>query len=321
VPIEGVISVWDSDSIYKIPSMLHQQMLDEIICHRLAIIAKPADLSIWDKLVFSLEHPQHEVTIAMVGKYVGLTESYKSLSEALIHAGLHTRTKVNIRYVDSERIIDEGIGLLDGVDAILVPGGFGKRGIEGKVRAVQHAREGLLPYLGICLGMQVAVIEYARNVCGLAEANSTEFDPDTPHPVIALITEWQDRTGRVERRDQTSDLGGTMRLGAQAAVLEAGSLARRIYGSEIISERHRHRYEVNEFYVPKLKEKGLRVSGVTRADQLVEMVELPNHPWFVGCQFHPEFTSTPRTGHPLFKAFIEAALAHQSSRSGTQIAA
>jgi CTP synthase len=320
VPIEGVISVWDADSIYKIPSMLHQQMLDEIICHRLGILARPADLSPWDKLVYALEHPQHELTIAMVGKYVGLTESYKSLSEALNHAGMHTRSKVNIRYIDSERIMDEGVGLLEGVDAVLVPGGFGKRGIEGKIRAVQHARENGIPYLGICLGMQVAVIEYARNVCGLAGANSTEFDPETPHPVVALITEWQDRTGKVEKRDVNSDLGGTMRLGAQAALLEAGSLARKVYGKEIISERHRHRYEVNDNYVARMKEKGLRVAGLTQAEQLVETVELPGHPWFFGCQFHPEFTSTPRQGHPLFKAFIEAALEHQAART-RQIAA
>jgi CTP synthase len=322
VPLEGVISVWDSDSIYKIPSMLQHQMLDEIICHKLGILARSADLSIWSRLVDSLEHPQHEVTIAMVGKYVGLTESYKSLSEALTHAGIHTRSKVNIRYVDSERLIDEGLGALAGVDAVLVPGGFGKRGIEGKVKAVQYARESGIPYLGICLGMQVAVIEYARDMCGLADANSTEFDPDTPHPVVALITEWQDRDGRIERRDAASDLGGTMRLGAQTATLDSNSLVRKIYGSDLINERHRHRYEVNNQYVDRLKERGLRVSGLTRSvtangqpQQLVEMVELPNHPWFVGCQFHPEFTSTPRGGHPLFKSFIEAALAYQATKA------
>jgi CTP synthase len=315
VPLEGVISVWDTDSIYKIPSMLHQQMLDEIICHKLAILARPADLSIWDRLVYSLEHPQNSVTIAMVGKYVGLTESYKSLSEALIHAGLHTRTKVNIRYVDSERLVDEGIDPVADVDAILVPGGFGKRGIEGMVRAAQFARERGVPYLGVCLGLQIAVIEFARNVCGLAGASSTEFDPDTPHPVIALITEWQDRDGRIERRDANSDLGGTMRLGAQPANLESGSVVRRIYGSEVINERHRHRYEVNDHYVARLEERGLRMSGRTKAGHLVEMVELPSHPWFVGCQFHPEFTSTPRTGHPLFKSFVEAALARQSVKA------
>ena len=321
VALEGVISVWDSDSIYKIPGMLHRQMLDEIICHKLNILARAADLSVWDKLVYSLEHPQHEVTIAMVGKYVGLTESYKSLTEALIHAGIHTRAKMNIRYIDSERIDAEGVGLLEGVDGILVPGGFGPRGIEGKIKAVQHARENGIPYLGICLGLQIAVIEYARNVVGLAGANSTEFDPDTPNPVIALITEWQDRDGKVERRDQNSSLGGTMRLGAQAAALEPGSLARKVYGVDSINERHRHRYEVNDQYLQRLKDKGLRVSGLTKAEGLVEMVELPAHPWFVGCQFHPEFTSTPRAGHPLFKAFVEAALAFQAGAAKAPMAA
>ncbi len=321
VQLEGVISVWDADSIYKIPSMLHQQMVDEIVCHKLNILARPADLSVWDKLIYSLEHPVHKVTIAMVGKYVGLTESYKSLSEALMHAGMHTHTRVEIRYIDSERIETEGMRELEDVDAILVPGGFGKRGIEGKVRAVQFARERGIPYLGICLGMQIAVIEFARNVCGLAGANSTEFDPDSPHPVIALITEWHDREGRIERRDNTSDMGGTMRLGAQAANLEAGSLARAIYGSDGINERHRHRYEVNGVYVPRLKEHGLRVSGLTATDNLVEIIELPSHPWFVACQFHPEFTSRPRQGHPLFKAFVEAALARQVVGSQAPMAA
>jgi CTP synthase len=321
LPPEAVISVWDVDSIYKIPDMLHQQMLDEIVCHKLDLLARPADLSAWDKLVNALEHPQHSVTIALVGKYVDLTESYKSLSEALIHAGIHTRSKVNIRYVDSESIERDGIAALEGVDAILVPGGFGKRGVEGKIAAIQLARERRIPYLGICLGMQLAVIEFARGVCGLAGANSTEFDPDTPHPVIALITEWQERDGRIERRDEKSDLGGTMRLGAQAARLEPGSLARKVYGADVINERHRHRYEVNNQYLQRMKDKGLRVSGTTQAEQLCEMVELPGHPWFIGCQFHPEFTSTPRAGHPLFKAFIEAAVRHQADKSKTAIAA
>ncbi len=321
VPLDGVISVWDVDCIYKIPSMLHRQKVDEIVCEKLNITAPPADLSVWDKLIYSLEHPVNKVTIAMVGKYVGLTESYKSLSEALMHAGMHTQTRVEIRYIDSEKIESDGSAELKDVDAILVPGGFGKRGIEGKVRAVQFARERGVPYLGICLGMQIAVIEFARNVCGLAGANSTEFDPDSPHPVIALITEWHDREGRIEKRDSASDMGGTMRLGAQAATLEAGSLARRVYGSDTINERHRHRYEVNEVYVPRLKEGGLRVSGLTVADNLVEVIELPNHPWFVACQFHPEFTSRPRQGHPLFKAFVEAALARQVSAKPTSKAA
>jgi CTP synthase len=321
VTVEAVISVWDVDSIYKIPGMLHQQMLDEIVCHKLDILARPADLSGWDKLVWALEHPQHRAVVALVGKYVDLTESYKSLTEALIHAGIHTRSQIEIRYIDSESIEREGVGALKGADAILVPGGFGKRGVEGKIRAIQYAREHRVPYLGICLGMQLAVIEFARDVVGLAGANSTEFDPDTPHPVIALITEWQDRDGRIERRDAESDLGGTMRLGAQPATLESGSLVRRIYGVETINERHRHRYEVNAQYVGRLKEKGLRVSGVTRSGELAEMVELPGHPWFVGCQFHPEFTSTPRAGHPLFKSFIEAAIEHQAEHSKPAVAA
>jgi CTP synthase len=321
VPGEAVISVWDVDSIYKIPSMLHQQMLDEIICHKLGVLARAADLSSWDKLVFALENPQHEVTIAMVGKYVGLTESYKSLIEALNHAGIHTRSKVNIRYIEAETIDRDGVGILADVDAVLVPGGFGKRGVEGKIKAIQFARESGVPYLGICLGMQLAVIEYARNVCGLGGANSTEFDPETPHPVIALITEWQGRDGKVEHRTEKSDLGGTMRLGAQSAMLEQGTLARKIYGSDTINERHRHRYEVNNQYLDRLKDKGLRVSGLTKSEQLCEMVELPGHPWFVGCQFHPEFTSSPRASHPLFKAFVEAALERQAGRKKTAIAA
>ena len=311
--VKAVISVWDADSIYKIPSMLHQQMLDEIVCHKLDVLAKPANLTVWDKLVYALEHPQHQVTIALVGKYVDLTESYKSLSEALIHAGIHTRSKVNIRYIDSEAIERDGTDALKNVDAVLVPGGFGKRGVEGKIRAIQLAREQKIPYLGICLGMQLAVIEFARHLCGLTGANSTEFDADTPHPVVALITEWMDRDGRVEKRDETSALGGTMRLGAQASVLDPDSHARKIYGADIISERHRHRYEVNDHYLPHLKKAGLRIAGLTQAEQLVEMVELPDHPWFIGCQFHPEFTSTPRDGHPLFKSFIEAAIAHQTA--------
>jgi CTP synthase len=317
VPVEAVISVADADSIYKIPSMLHQQMLDEIVCHRLDILARAADLSVWNKLVDALEHPQHEVTIALVGKYVDLTESYKSLSEALIHAGIHTRSRVNIRYVDSESIEREGVGALRGADAILVPGGFGKRGVEGKIRAIQYARDHRVPYLGICLGMQLAVIEFARHKAGLEGANSTEFDPATPHPVVALITEWQDRDGRIERRDAKSDLGGTMRLGAQAADVVPGTLVHRIYRSDVVDERHRHRYEVNNHYLPRLEASGLRVSARTRAESLCELIELPDHPWFVGCQFHPEFTSTPRAGHPLFKAFVEAALAHHAERPAT----
>jgi len=321
VPVEAVISVWDVDSIYKIPGMLHRQMLDEIVCHRLDIIARSADLSTWDKLVYALEHPQREATVALVGKYVDLTESYKSLSEALIHAGIHTRSRVNIRYIDSESIEREGVALLGEVDAILVPGGFGKRGVEGKIKAIQYAREHKVPYLGICLGMQLAVIEYARHKAGMAGAHSTEFDPETPYPVIALITEWLDAGGKIEQRSEKSDLGGTMRLGGQPALLEEGSLARDIYGNEQIVERHRHRYEVNNHLVGRLKEAGMRVSGLSPNEELVEMIELPEHPWFVGCQFHPEFTSTPRVGHPLFKAFIEAALEHRAAGSTQAVAA
>ncbi|MCU0898673.1 MAG: CTP synthase, partial [Burkholderiales bacterium] len=317
----AVISVWDVDSIYKIPSMLHQQMLDEIVCHKLDILAKPADLSVWDRLVNALEHPQREVTIALVGKYVDLTESYKSLSEALIHAGIHTRSRVNIRYIDSESIEREGTAALAEADAILVPGGFGKRGVEGKIKAIQYARENKVPYLGICLGMQLAVIEFARHKAGLAHANSTEFDPDTEHPVVALITEWQDRDGRVERRDAKSDLGGTMRLGAQPADVVPGTLVQKVYKSDVVNERHRHRYEVNGHYVPRLEDAGLKIAARTRAESLCELVELPDHPWFVGCQYHPEFTSTPRAGHPLFKAFIEAALAHQAEHDEKAAAA
>ncbi|HMA88333.1 MAG TPA: CTP synthase [Burkholderiales bacterium] len=304
---EAVISAWDVDWIYKIPMMLHEQMLDEIVCHKLAILARAADLSIWSKLVDALEHPEHEIDIAFVGKYVDLHDSYKSLTEALMHAGIHTRSRVKIHYVDSEEIERSGVGALEKVDAVLVPGGFGKRGTEGKIWAIRYARENSVPYLGICLGMQLATIEFARNVCGLAGANSTEFDPDTPHPVVALITEWVDRTGSIERRSEKSDLGGTMRLGAQRCPIEPGTLAAQIYGAEV-NERHRHRYEVNNIYVPQLEAKGYKISSRTPSENLPEMMELPGHPWFVGCQFHPEFTSTPRAGHPLFKSFVTAAL-------------
>ncbi|HUY03624.1 MAG TPA: CTP synthase [Rhodocyclaceae bacterium] len=311
---EAVISAVDAASIYQIPGLLHDQMLDEIVCHKLGILARAADLSVWKKLVHSLEHPQHEVDIAFVGKYVDLTESYKSLTEALVHAGIHTLSKINIHYIDSEGIEAEGTGSLAGMDAILVPGGFGRRGTEGKIAAIRYARENRVPYLGICLGMQLAVIEFARDVAGLDLAHSTEFDAATPHPVVALITEWLDREGRIEQRDANSDLGGTMRLGGQACALVEGSLARRIYGADKINERHRHRYEVNDAYLPRLAQAGLKVSGVSaEGRQLCEMIELPGdgpnaHPWFVGCQFHPEFTSNPRSGHPLFISFVQAAL-------------
>ena len=320
VTANAVISVWDADSIYKIPYMLHQQMLDEIVCHKLHLLARPADLKAWKRLVEALEHPLHQITIAMVGKYVELTDSYKSLNEALMHAGIHTRSKVKIQYVDSEAIESEGTDCLAGVDAILVPGGFGARGVEGKIKAIEYARESKVPYLGICLGMQLAVIEYARHKAGLAEANSTEFNADTPQPVVALITEWLDREGKVEHRDANSDLGGTMRLGAQPADIIPGTQVQRIYQSDVVNERHRHRYEVNNYYLPRLEAAGLKVAARTKVEALCELIELPTegqnaHPWFIGCQFHPEFSSAPRTGHPLFKAFVEAALAYQARKS------
>jgi CTP synthase len=312
---EAVIAALDADSIYKIPGMLHDQMIDEIVCHKLGILAKAANLSVWKNLVDALEHPQHEVNVAFVGKYVDLTESYKSLTEALVHAGIHTRSKVCIHFIDSEAVESGGTAPLEKMDAILVPGGFGKRGTEGKIAAIRHARENRVPYLGICLGMQLATIEFARHVAGFEGANSTEFDADTPHPVVALITEWQDREGRVEKRDTGSDLGGTMRLGAQRCPIKPGTLASKIYGAEV-NERHRHRYEVNNTYVPKLEAAGMVISARTPSEDLPEMMELPaeTHPWFVGVQFHPEFTSNPRTGHPLFIAYVRAALEKQQAK-------
>jgi CTP synthase len=314
VSVDAVISAVDTDSIYKIPGMLHEQHLDDIVCAKLNIKPPPANLASWERVVSALENPTHDIKIALVGKYVDLTESYKSLSEALIHAGAHTGARIHINYVDSESIEKNGTASLDAMDAILVPGGFGKRGVEGKIKAIRYAREKGVPYLGICLGMQLAVIEYARDIVGLADAHSTEFDPETPHPVVALITEWQDRDGRVERRDASSDLGGTMRLGGQECALKTGSLARKIYGADRIVERHRHRYEVNNHYLQRLEEGGLNVSGRSLTGDLCEMVEIPGHPWFVGVQFHPEFTSTPRGGHPLFKSFVEAALKHSHAQ-------
>ena len=315
---EAVISAVDADSIYKIPGFLHKQGLDEIVCRKLGIQAPPADLSKWEKLNRDRENPLHEANIALVGKYVDLADSYKSLSEALIHAGIHTRTRLHIHYIDSERIEKEGVGCLDGMDAILVPGGFGKRGVEGKIAAIRHAREKRVPYLGICLGMQLATIEYARNVGGMPDANSTEFDATTTHPVVALITEWLDRSGRIEQRSGDSAMGGTMRLGAQACPVETGTLAAKIYGASV-NERHRHRYEVNNAYVPLLEKTGYKVSARTPSENLPEMMELPDHPWFIGCQFHPEFTSTPRDGHPLFSSYIGAAVRHAelAARSAT----
>jgi CTP synthase len=320
VPQDAVISVWDADSIYGIPQMLHDQGLDGIICEELRLDPMPADLSMWKRLVDVLRHPKHEVTIGMVGKYVDLTESYKSLIEALKHASIHTETRVNIEYIDSETIERDGPEALGRLDAILVPGGFGPRGTEGKIAAIRYAREARVPYLGICLGMQLAVIEFARDVAALPDANSTEFDPQTPTPVVALITEWYDREGRVEKRSAESDLGGTMRLGAQRCPVRPGTRAQQIYG-DFVNERHRHRYEVNNNYVPQLEERGMIITARTPSENLPEMMELARelHPWFVGVQFHPEFTSTPRDGHPLFTAFVEAARAYQHTRAQEKV--
>jgi CTP synthase len=307
VPVRAVISAVDVDNIYKIPRLLHEQGLDEIVVERLHFNTPRANLSEWDEVIYSMEHPSAEVEIALVGKYVHLTESYKSLSEALKHAGIQTRTRVHIRYVDSELIDKQGTALLADVDAILVPGGFGERGVEGKIKAITYAREHGVPYLGICLGMQLAVIEFARNVAGLKGAHSTEFNAKTPHPVIAMITEWTTGAGMKETRQAGGDLGGTMRLGGQECRLVAGTRVRELYGREAIVERHRHRYEFNNQYRQALSDKGLTVAGTSVDGQLVEIIELADHPWFVGVQFHPEFTSTPRDGHPLFMGYIQAA--------------
>jgi len=305
----AVIPAIDMDNIYKIPLWLHSQNLDQIVAEKLKLEnLKPADLSDWEKVVHGMAFPKSEVKVAMVGKYVDLTESYKSLNEALSHAGIQTESKVHIEYIDSEKLEQDGIEILKSADAILVPGGFGERGVEGKIQAIQYARENNVPYMGICLGMQLAVIEYARNCAGLEGANSTEFDVDTPHPVIGLITEWMTEEGELEKRSSDSDMGGTMRLGGQKAHLTKGSLAQKTYGKDEIVERHRHRYEFNNHYKDTLMENGLVISGVSHDKTLVEIVELPNHPWFMGCQSHPEFTSHPRTGHPFFTGFINAAL-------------
>jgi CTP synthase len=310
----AVISAIDVDNIYKIPQLYHEQGLDTIVVEKFGLKVSDANLNEWDRVLYGMEHPIAQVTIAMVGKYVGLTESYKSLSEALSHGGLRTRTKVNLAYVDSERIEREGTGCLEGIDAILVPGGFGGRGIQGKIETARFAREHAIPYLGICLGMQIAVIEFARNKAGLHGAHSTEFNPKTPHPVLALVSEWTTAEGALERRDVSSDLGGTMRLGGQPCRLLPGSQARSIYGKEVIVERHRHRYEFNNRYADLLEGVGLNITGRSIDGHLVEIVEIPQHPWFIGCQFHPEFTSTPRNGHPLFESYIHAALAHQAAK-------
>jgi CTP synthase len=306
----AVIIAQDAKSIYQIPRRFHEQGLDDFVIERLGLSAPVADLGDWDVVVDGLLNPEREVTIAMVGKYVELADAYKSVNEALLHAGIQNKSKVKIRYIDAESIEQEGTGALTDVDGILVPGGFGDRGTEGKIATVKFARENRVPYLGICLGMQVAVIEYARHLAGLADANSSELKAGCAHPVIGLITEWKTETGDVQRRDAESDLGGTMRLGAQLCHLVPGTLAHKTYGSDSITERHRHRYEVNNTYLPQLEAAGLRISGFSADKSLVEMVEIPDHPWFLACQFHPEFTSSPRTGHPLFSGFIGAALTH-----------
>ena len=315
VPEWGVISMWDVDTIYKVPRMLHEQGLDGLVCDKLRLNTPPANLKRWDQLVHEVEHPQATVTIAMVGKYVDLSDSYKSLNEALRHAGMKNHAKVKIEYIDSETLTPDNVAeVLGPFDAILVPGGFGKRGTEGKICAARYAREHKVPYLGICLGMQVATIEYARHVAGLAGANSTEFDPDTPHPVIALITEWKDADGSIQQRDASSNLGGTMRLGAQSSDVAPGTIAHSIYGP-VVTERHRHRYEANVNYLDRLRQAGLVISALTQREQLTEIVELPQsvHPWYVGVQFHPEFKSTPWDGHPLFNAYVRQALTRHKS--------
>jgi len=304
----AVVPLPDAQTIYSIPQMLQDYQLDQIVLENFGLEAPEADLSEWGAVVDGKINPEHEVTVAMVGKYMELLDAYKSLNESLVHAGIHTKTKVNVKYINAEDVETQGVSLIENVDAILVPGGFGERGLEGKLTAVKYARENKIPYLGICLGMQSVVIEFARNVLGLKDANSTEFSKDTKNPVIGLITEWVTSEGDVQQRDEASDLGGTMRLGGQECRLVADSKARDIYGEDVIVERHRHRFEVNNNYVDQLQQAGLKVGGWSADDSLVEMVELEDHPWFVACQFHPEFTSTPRVGHKLFTSYIEAAL-------------
>ncbi|SNY53199.1 CTP synthase [Arsukibacterium tuosuense] len=311
---KAVISLKDVSSIYQIPALLKSQSLDDLVCRRFHIEAPEADLVEWEQVLYQESNPMGEITIGMVGKYVELPDAYKSVNEALGHAGLKNRVTVNIKYVDSQDVESKGVGILAGLDGILVPGGFGERGVEGKIMAAQHAREQGVPYLGICLGMQVALIDYARNVAGMAGAHSTEFNKDTPYPVVGLITEWLDAAGSVETRSDESDLGGTMRLGSQNCNLIDNTKAREIYGKAVIQERHRHRYEVNNNLRPKLEEAGLVVSGLSADNQLVEMIEIPSHPFFVAGQFHPEFNSTPRDGHPLFQAFVAAAYKFQKKQ-------
>ena len=308
---KAVISAVDADSIYRIPLLLHEQGLDDIVVNKLRLNVAPADLSEWQRVVEALANPIADVSIAIVGKYVEHTDAYKSLSEALIHAGIATRQRVKVAYIDSETIEDIDADILKHADAILVPGGFGERGIEGKIATVRYARENKIPYLGICLGLHVAVIEFARNVAGLAGAHTTECMPTTPHPVIGLITEWMDEKGQLEIRDENCDLGGSMRLGGQQCRLSPDSLAYKMYQKEVITERHRHRYEFNNHYYGRLEQAGMRFSGKSIDGRLVEMIEIPDHPWFLACQFHPEFTSTPRKGHPLFSGFVMAAAQHK----------
>jgi len=315
VPEKSVISAPDADTIYRIPLILNEQGLDDIVVHQLRLDVPPADLSEWEAVVEGLTNPTDAVTVAIVGKYVDHLDAYKSLSEALIHAGIKTRHTVQIKYIDSETIENEGVTQLKGVDAILIPGGFGERGVEGKISTARFARENKVPFLGICLGMQSVVIEFARNVAGLEGAHSTEFLPNSPHPVIGLITEWQDHEGQTETRDENSDLGGTMRLGAQKCRIQSDSLVFAMYQKDVITERHRHRYEFNNNYLEPLEKAGLKFSGKSIDGRLVEVVEIADHPWFLACQFHPEFTSTPRNGHPLFSGFIQAAA---KQKQGTQ---
>lgn len=316
VPEKAVISLKDVDSIYKIPSLLKSQGLDEFICNRFRLNCPEANLSEWEQVIYEESNPIGEVTIGMVGKYVELPDAYKSVIEALKHGGLKNRFSVNIKLIDSQDVEVRGEEVLSGLDAILIPGGFGYRGVEGKIMAARYARENKIPYLGICLGMQVAMMEFARNVVGMADANSTEFVPDCKYPVIALITEWRDEEGNVEVRTEESDLGGTMRLGSQLCHLTEGSLVRKLYDAPTISERHRHRYEVNNMLLPQIEAAGLRVAGRSADNKLVEIIELPDHPWFVASQFHPEFTSTPRDGHPLFSGFVKAAGEYQKRKAG-----
>lgn len=311
VPERAVISLKDVNSIYQIPALLKSQGLDEFICQRFHLDCPEADLSEWEQVLYQEANPVGEVTIGMVGKYTELPDAYKSVNEALKHAGLKNRLSVHIKYIDSQDVETKGTDVLKGVDGILVPGGFGYRGVEGKILTAKYARENNIPYLGICLGMQIALIEYARNVAGLEKANSSEFDRNCEQPVVGLITEWQDAEGHIETRDDNSDLGGTMRLGAQQCHLIEGSKARTLYGKETIEERHRHRYEVNNNLLPQIEKAGLKVTGLSADRKLVEIIEVPNHPWFVACQFHPEFTSTPRDGHPLFEGFVKAARENQ----------